>query len=94
MSGHIMLPNGDKLDIDWCKEAIQRIKQLQRELNMAKAIELELVQALRLAKDMFVANDCSLPHTFEVMDTALDKAVINLGLQQPSASGAKHDDTY
>ena len=94
MSGHIMLPNGDKLDIDWCKEAIQRIKQLQRELNMAKAIELELVQALRLAKDMFIANDCSLPHTFEVMDTALDKAVINLGLQQPSASGAKHDDTY
>jgi len=94
MSGHIMLSNGDKLDINWCKEAIQRIKQLQRELNRARAIELELVLALRLAKDMFIANDCSLPHTFEVMDTALGKAVTDLGLQQPSASGAAHDDTY
>ena len=93
MSGHIILSNGDKLDINWCKEAIQRIKQLQRELNRARAIELELVQALRLAKHMFVANDYSIPHTFEVMDTALDKAVIDLGLQQPSASGATNDDT-
>ena len=94
MSGYIMLPNGDKLDINWCKEAIQRIKQLQRELNRARAIELELVKALRLAKDMFVANDCSLPRTFEVMDTALHKAVVDLGLQQPSASGATNDYTY
>ena len=94
MSGHIILSNGDKLDINWCKEAIQRIKQLQRELNRARAIELELVQALRLAKHMFVANDYSIPHTFEVMDTALDKAVVDLGLQQPSASGAVNDDTY
>ena len=93
MSGYIMLPNGDKLDIDWCKEAIQRIKQLQRELNRSKAIELKLVHALRLAKDMFVANDCVLPHTFEVMNTALDEAVWDLGLQQPSASGIANDDT-
>ena len=93
MSGYIMLSNGDKLDINWCKEAIQRIKQLQRELNRARAIELELVQALRLAKYMFIASDCPLPRTFEVMDTALDKAVIDLGLQQPSASGATNDDT-
>ena len=93
MSGYIMLPNGDKLDIDWCKEAIQRIKQLQRELNRSKAVELELVHALRLAKDMFVANDCVLPRTFEVINTALDKAVVDLGLQQPSARNTENDNT-
>ena len=34
----------------------------------------ELYQALVLAKDMMVANDCSLPKTFEVIDAALSKA--------------------
>lgn len=93
MSGHIMLPNGDKLDINWCKEVIQRIKQLQRELNRSKAVELKLVHALRLAKDMLVANDCVPPRTFEVIDTALHKAVVDLGLQQPSARSTANDDT-
>ena len=32
---------------------------------------LKLEAALQLAKDMFVANDLSLPHTFEVIDEAL-----------------------
>lgn len=94
MSGHIILPNGDKLNINWCKEAIQRIKQLQRKLDHSRAIELELVLALRLAKDMFIANDCILHHTFEVLDTALDKAVLDLGIQQPSSRDATNDDTY
>lgn len=31
----------------------------------------DLTIALRLAKDMFVANDISLPHTMEVIDDAL-----------------------
>lgn len=33
--------------------------------------EQELLAALQLAKDMFVANDLILPHTFEVMDEAI-----------------------
>lgn len=33
--------------------------------------EQELLAALQLAKDMFVANDLILPHTFEVIDEAL-----------------------
>ena len=34
----------------------------------------ELLLALRLAKDMFVANDLILPHTFEVIDDAIEFA--------------------
>lgn len=34
----------------------------------------QLVEALRLAKEMFIANDLILPHTFEVIDEALAKA--------------------
>jgi len=34
----------------------------------------ELLDALILAKDMFIANDLSLPYTFEVIDAAIAKA--------------------
>ena len=34
----------------------------------------ELLEALILAKDMFIANDLSLPYTFEVIDAAIAKA--------------------
>lgn len=40
---------------------------------------VELYNALRLAKDMFVANDISLPHTFAVIDPAITKAEKILG---------------
>ena len=41
----------------------------QREQAEARVRELEA--AVKLAKDMFIANDLELPHTFEVLDEAL-----------------------
>ena len=40
-------------------------------LEASMAREAGLRAALQLAKDMFIANNLSLPHTFEVIDTAL-----------------------
>lgn len=37
----------------------------------ASGVEAQLRAALQLAKDMFIANNLSLPHTFEVIDRAL-----------------------
>ena len=34
----------------------------------------DLLAALMLAKDMMIANDLSLPYTFEVIDKAITKA--------------------
>lgn len=39
--------------------------------SLRKGAEDQLRAALQLAKDMFIANNLSLPHTFEVIDAAL-----------------------
>ena len=41
----------------------------------AEPVNAQLLAALRLAKDMFIANDLSLPRTFEVIDEAIDAAM-------------------
>ena len=41
------------------------------ELRALEARVRELRAAVKLAKDMFIANDLDLPHTFEVLDEAL-----------------------
>lgn len=40
----------------------------------AEATIQQLLAALKLAKDMFIANDISLPRTFEVIDEAIAAA--------------------
>ena len=50
------------------------------EVSSVRDANEKLRVALQLAKDMFIANDMSLPHTFEVIDEALRLA-----------DGATHD---
>lgn len=50
----------------------------------------KLYLALRLAKDMFIANDMSLPHTMEVIDEAL---TLVEGPPVNAAANARHTET-
>lgn len=56
----------------WGKEDLlsEVIRLKQREIDIVCSGE-RLDKALRLAKDMMIANDLSLPKTFEVIDKAL-----------------------
>lgn len=51
----------------------------RRHLAAGEAINRQLLSALRLAKDMFIANDLPLPHTFEIMDEAVAAAEKEIG---------------
>lgn len=51
-----------------------RLSEANEQLADQSALIVELKAALQLAKDMMIANDLSLPRTFEVIDEALAKA--------------------
>lgn len=65
-------------DSQWCFEnpydAADHINSLESRLAAYEQRERVLRSALQLARDMFVANDMDLPHTFEVIDEALAAA--------------------
>ena len=48
-----------------------RIDEMWQEVCCVREANEKLRAALQLAKDMFIANDLRLPHTFEVIDDAL-----------------------
>ena len=47
-----------------------RIDEMWQEVCCVREANEKLRAALQLAKDMFITNDLSLPHTFEVIDDA------------------------
>lgn len=46
---------------------LKRVKELEGNVKL-------LLMALKLSKEMFIANGMDLPRTFEILDQAIDRA--------------------
>lgn len=74
------------------EECLQRVAALYAEPVSAEPVNAQLLAALRLAKDMFIANDLSLPRTFEVIDEAIAVAEQTKPASSPTpdCDGSQH----
>lgn len=59
------------MDEDQCDALYEVLVRAGSEIKRTRTQADALAEALRLAKEMFIANDLDLPKTFEVMDEAL-----------------------
>ena len=50
-----------------------------RDMQIAEAINRQLLSAVRLAKDIFIAKELSILHTFKVMEEAVAAAEKEIG---------------